>query len=139
MVEANVEPPLAFNLMMIGDGAVGKTSIMKRYVSKKFDQNRLATTGVDFQIVKYKSEVHNRLCKVKIWDTAGQDRYRQLTRSFFRDAEGVIVVFDLTRQDTFINVRDWISNLLKEKEELPVILAGNKLDLCEELDDESER
>ena len=62
-----------------------------------------------------------------------------MTRSFFRDAEGVIVVFDLTRQDTFINVRDWISNLLKEKEELPVILAGNKLDLCEELDDESER
>ena len=105
--------PINFNLMMIGDGGVGKTSIMKRYVNKKFDPNKIATSGVDFLTVKYKSKDGKNVCRVKIWDTAGQERFRQLTMSFFRDADGVIVCFDLTKYDTFRNVRDWVSFLLQ--------------------------
>ena len=73
---STAKKPVSFNLMIIGDAGVGKTSLMKRFVNKKFDPNKIATTGVDFQTVKYTSTKHNRLCKVKIWDTAGQERYR---------------------------------------------------------------
>ena len=68
-------PRLHFNLLLIGDGGVGKTSIMKRYVNKKFDPNKIATSGVDFCSVKYRSE-EGEDCRVKIWDTAGQERFR---------------------------------------------------------------
>ena len=122
---------LHFNLLLIGDQAVGKTSIMKRYVSKKFDQVKAATSGVDFCTTKYKSE-EGEDCRVKIWDTAGQERFRQLTTSFFKDADGVIVTFDLTNHETFLNVRDWIASVFKYKDRsIPLVLVGNKLDLCD--------
>ena len=73
------------------------------------------------------------MCRVKIWDTAGQERYRQLTNSFFRDADGVIVTFDLTSQDTFLSVSDWIQSVVKIKTaSLPMVLVGNKVDLEQE-------
>ena len=110
---------------------MGKTSIMKRYVNKKFDPSKMATSGIDFSLVKYKSE-EGEDCRVKIWDTAGQDRFRQLTNSFFKDADGVIVTFDLTAHESFLNVRDWISSVYKYKDKsLPMVLVGNKLDLTE--------
>ena len=61
---------------MIGDASVGKTSILRRHVNKKFDMNKIPTTGVDFQTVKYTSLDGNHLCRIKIWDTAGQERFR---------------------------------------------------------------
>ena len=73
------------------------------------------------------------MCRVKIWDTAGQERYRQLTNSFFRDVDGVIVTFDLTSQDTFLSVSDWIQSVVKIKTaSLPMVLVGNKVDLEQE-------
>ena len=82
-------------MILIGDQGVGKTCILKRYVNKKFDHNKMATSGVDFSNVKYTS-TSGEDCRVKIWDTAGQERYRGLTNSFFKEADGIIVVFDLT-------------------------------------------
>ncbi len=71
-------------------------------------------------------------CRIKIWDTAGQERYRNLTSSFFKDADGAIIVFDLTNHETFLNVKDWINGFYKMKgKELPMVIVGNKLDLCE--------
>ena len=89
-------------------------------------------------VKKYKTK-DGRDFTVKIWDTAGQDRFRQLTNSFFKDADGVIVTFDLTAHESFLNVRDWISSVYKYKDKsLPMVLVGNKLDLCEENDQNSE-
>ena len=123
---------LHFNTMLIGDTNTGKTSILKRYVSKKFDPQKMSSSGVDFSMVKYKSDA-NEDCRVKIWDTAGQDRFRQLTNSFFRDADGVIVVFDLSQSETFRNVNDWIQSIFKYKDKsLPIVLVGNKVDLVAE-------
>ena len=123
---------LHFNLLLIGDGGVGKTSVMKRYVNKKFDAAKIATSGVDFCSVKYKSDTGED-CRVKIWDTAGQERFRQLTNSFFKDADGVIVTFDLTQQDTFLNSRDWINSVFKYKDKgIPMVLVGNKIDLADQ-------
>ena len=69
---------------------------------------------------------------MKIWDTAGQERFRQLTTSFFKDADGVIVTFDLTKYETLLNVRDWIASVYKYKDRsIPMVLVGNKLDLCD--------
>ena len=123
--------------MLIGDGGVGKTSIMKRYVNKKFDPHKIATSGVDFCAVKYTSESGEE-CRVKIWDTAGQERFRQLTNSFFKDADGVIITFDMTQSETFVNSRDWITSVFKYKaKDLPMVLVGNKVDLADS--GESER
>ena len=131
MVEREPATRLHFNLLLIGDQAVGKTSIMKRYVQKKFDPQKHATSGVDFCTCKYQSE-EGEDCRVKIWDTAGQERFRQLTNSFFKDADGVIVTFDLTDRETFLNVRDWIASVYKYKDRaLPLVLVGNKLDMCD--------
>ena len=129
--EVKPQVRLHFNLLLIGDQAVGKTSIMKRYVNKKFDANKIATSGVDFCTTKYRSE-EGEDCRVKIWDTAGQERFRQLTTSFFKDADGVIITFDLTNHETFLNVRDWIASVFKYKDKsIPMVLVGNKLDLCD--------
>ena len=92
----------------------------------------MATTGVDFCMVKYRSE-EGEDCRVKIWDTAGQERFRNLTNTFFRDAKGVIIVFDLTNQVSFLNCRDWIGSVHKYTDpKLPMVLVGNKLDLADE-------
>lgn len=110
---------------------MGKTSILKRYVNKKFDHSKMATSGVDFQSIRYTSESGEE-CRVKLWDTAGQERYRTLTTTFIKDADGVLVVFDLNQQDTFHNVRDWIDNIYKHKDTtIPIVLVGNKLDLAD--------
>ena len=104
---------------------------MKRYVNKKFDSAKFATTGVDFCTTKYSSETGED-CRVKIWDTAGQERFRMLTNSFFKDADGVIVTFDLTFHDSFLNSRDWINSVFKYKERgIPMVLVGNKVDLAD--------
>ena len=120
------------NLLIIGDTSVGKTSILKRYVNKKFDPNKMSTSGVDFMMVKYQSE-NGEDCRVKIWDTAGQERFRQLTNSFFKDADGVIITFDLCNETSFRNVKDWINSVKKYTDEsLPMVLVGNKLDLADD-------
>lgn len=91
----------------------------------------MATSGVDFQSIRYTSESGEE-CRVKLWDTAGQERYRTLTTTFIKDADGVLVVFDLNQQDTFHNVRDWIDNIYKHKDTtIPIVLVGNKLDLAD--------
>ena len=126
----NANEFINFNLLMVGDSGVGKTSILNRYVKKKFDINKIATSGVDFQLIKYVSADGDK-CRVKIWDTVGQERYRNLTSSFFKDADGAIIVYDLTSSQTFFNVKDWINSFYKMKgKELPMAVVGNKLDLC---------
>ena len=118
-------------LLIIGDSMVGKTSILSKYSSKTFNENYLATVGLDFFT---KDEIINdKMIRIKIWDTAGQERYKALTRCFFQKAQGVIIVFDVTNQKTFSDLQYWIesmnSHLYDDIDSIPVIIIGNKIDL----------
>ena len=120
-------------LLIIGDSTVGKTSIITRFANGTFDSNYLATVGLDNFT---KDEIiDNKTIRIKIWDTAGQERYKSLTKGFFRNAEGVMLVYDVTNSETYENLKYWMqsikNNLGENMGEIPIIIIGNKID-CQE-------
>ncbi|XP_074923577.1 ras-related protein Rab-27B [Chelonoidis abingdonii] len=106
-------------LLALGDSGVGKTTFLYRYTDNKFNPKFITTVGIDFREkrVIYHSRGPNgspgKAFKVhlQLWDTAGQERFRSLTTAFFRDAMGFLLMFDLTSQQSFLNVRNWMSNI----------------------------
>jgi small GTP-binding protein len=121
-------------LLIIGDSTVGKTSLLYRYSEDKFNSQHLATVGIDFYTKDEK--MHNKVIRVKIWDTAGQERYKSLTNAFFRNAQGIILVYDVSKVDTFDNLKYWLQSInqnLGDKNEIKKIIIGNKTDLSREI------
>ena len=117
-------------LLIIGDSTVGKTSILSRYSNGTFNSSYLATVGLDNFT---KDEIINKkTVRIKMWDTAGQERYKSLTKGFFRNAQGIMIVYDVTNSETFENLKYWINSIKtymdSEIEKIPVIIIGNKID-----------
>lgn len=121
---------LLFKIILIGDSGIGKTSIINRYVNNMFTDKYLCTIGVDFMMKTV--DLEKSSIKLQIWDTAGMERYRQITTSYYRGANAAIIAFDLTCKRSFDNLKKWIgmyyeySNPLISKS---VVLVGNKVDL----------
>ncbi|XP_036177561.1 ras-related protein Rab-27B isoform X2 [Myotis myotis] len=126
-------------LLALGDSGVGKTTFLYRYTDNKFNPKFITTVGIDFREkrVVYNTQGPNgssgKAFKVhlQLWDTAGQERFRSLTTAFFRDAMGFLLMFDLTSQQSFLNVRNWMSQLQANAycENPDIVLIGNKADL----------
>ena len=120
-------------LLIIGDATVGKTSILNRFSDGTFNSNYLATVGLE-NITKDEI-IDDKTIRIKIWDTAGQERYKSLTKSFFRNAEGVMLVYDVTNLETYDNLKFWLqsiqNNMSSDMGEIPIIIIGNKID-CDE-------
>ena len=102
------EDPILTNLkiLIIGESGVGKSSLLLRFTDDQFDPDQEATIGVDFK-VKVIDNNGNKV-KLAIWDTAGQERFRTITSSYYRGAHGIIVVYDVTDQESFNNVKQWL-------------------------------
>ncbi|KAL5703718.1 protein-serine/threonine phosphatase [Ranunculus cassubicifolius] len=118
-----------FKLLLIGDSGVGKSSLLLSFTSEEFDDHSVPTIGVDFK-VKLVTLGGKRL-KLAIWDTAGQERFRTLTSSYYRGAQGVIMVYDVTRRETFTNLSDvWSKeiDLYLTNQDCIKMLVGNKVD-----------
>uniref|UniRef100_A0AAY4D009 Ras-related protein Rab n=1 Tax=Denticeps clupeoides TaxID=299321 RepID=A0AAY4D009_9TELE len=122
-----------FKVLVIGDLGVGKTSIIKRFVHQIFSQHYRATIGVDFalKVLHWDSKTVVRL---QLWDIAGQERYGNMTRVYYREAVGALLVFDVTRAATFDAVLKWKEDLdtkvtLSSKKVVPAVLLANKCDL----------
>jgi len=117
-------------LLLLGDSAVGKTSLLMRFCESVFDQNFVLTIGVDF---KWKTVDRNgRKLKLQVWDTAGQERFRTITPAYYRAAMGVVITYDVTDRGTFEHVGYWVSQLDQNGDEnVRKILVGNKSDLAD--------
>ena len=118
-------------LLVIGDSSVGKTSLITRYTNGTFKEEYLATVGLDYY--SKVEAINNQTINIKLWDTAGQERYKALTQNYFRNAEGVLLTFDVTNTDSFNNLKDWIGSIKTNMESknifLPLIIVGNKIDM----------
>ncbi|MFX0004648.1 MAG: GTP-binding protein [Candidatus Hodarchaeota archaeon] len=128
-----------FKIILIGPGAVGKTSLLHRFVEDKFSFRYKLTIGADFlsKIIKYDKDP---TVKLQIWDIGGQDRYKFLRSSFFDGANGALIVFDLSRWHTFEELDEWLSDLREfAGEEVPFAVIGNKVDLIDKRDELYER
>lgn len=117
------------NIIFLGDGMVGKTSICQWFDSRQFQKDHIMTVGVDFVRTKHTTKDGVEL-DVKIWDTAGQEQFKNITYSYYKQADAVIIVFDLTSVASFKSVTPWLQSLYKHKSEgIPKVLCGNKSDL----------
>ena len=116
-------------VIILGDGAVGKTSLLKMYQDKQFTQSHMATIGLDYVSSTFHSPKGEDIA-VKIWDTAGQERFRTITYSFYKQANGVIVTFDVTNATSFNNVKNWLESIYQHADpNIVKALVGNKIDL----------
>ncbi|KAM3146859.1 hypothetical protein pb186bvf_001013 [Paramecium bursaria] len=117
-----------FKIVLLGDGEVGKTHLMSRFAKEELPNNPVPTIGVEFNS-KVVSLKNGNQVKLQIWDTAGQERYRAITKMYFKGAYGALVLFDLTKFETFENVNKWIKEIRDQAPEIVIILVGSKLDL----------
>jgi small GTP-binding protein len=126
------EPDVMFKVCFFGDGGVGKTTLIGRYLNGIFKTNQTLTIGVDFHVKKIK--IGNLLVSLQIWDFAGESRFRFLLPSYVLGASGGIFLYDITRFSSLKNFTEWIEIFKKgfvgvQDTQLPVLMVGSKLDL----------
>ena len=121
---------IILKVVLIGETAVGKSSIINRFIKNQFYNNFTPTMSGTCVTKEIFYEQYNKILKYEIWDTAGQEKYRSLTKMFYKDASIVILVFDITRKDTFEEIRDFWLKQVKENsnEDIVISLVGNKED-----------
>ena len=118
-----------YKVLLLGDSSVGKTCFLLRYCDRTFQEAHLSTIGLDYRL-KTMTLQNQKNIKLQIWDTTGQDRFRALTKNYYKGANGIILIYDISTTQTFENVKVWI-NQIKEEANANVIiyLVGNKIDL----------
>ena len=118
-----------FKLLLIGDSGAGKSSLLLRFAVDTYTESFISTIGVDFK--SRTIEVDGKTIKLQIWDTAGQERFRTITSSYYRGTHGIIVVFDVTDQESFDNVKQWLHEIDRyASADVKKLLVGNKCDLA---------
>ena len=127
--KSNAPAPVNVKLLLIGNASVGKSSLLLRFSDEQWlpEDEATATIGVDFRV--HKMEVNGRKVKLSIWDTAGQERFRTITSSYYRGAQGIVLVYDVSNRETFDALPRWFSEIDSYVSPTVVkIVVGNKLD-----------
>jgi Ras-related protein Rab-18 len=119
---------VSLKVLLIGDSGVGKSSLLLRFTDDTFDPDQGATIGVDFKVKNF--TIDDKRVKLSLWDTAGQERFRTLTPNYYRGAEGVILVYDVTSEVSFKHLEEWLQELdtYATKKDVVKMLVGNKID-----------
>lgn len=122
------------NIITLGDSTVGKTSLLFQFMGQKNPLKQVATVGIDYFTKDV--NIDGKIVRTKIWDTAGQERYRSITDNFFKNSNGVLLVYDISIRETFDNLKVWVQsiNLKVPEKEVKKILIGNKVDLEREVE-----
>jgi small GTP-binding protein len=119
-------------LIMVGESGVGKTSLIRRYTNNIFNTNHLETIGIEF--FNKEERINDQIIQIKFWDTAGQEIFHSLTKNFYRKADGIIIVYDITNKESFERIQDWVKSVYDNTDtykEIQMIIVGNKIDLEE--------
>ncbi|XP_060534773.1 ras-related protein Rab-21 [Cylas formicarius] len=117
-----------FKVVLLGEGCVGKTSLVLRYVEDKFNSNHISTVQASF--LTKKINIDGKRINLAIWDTAGQEKFHALGPIYYRSSNGAVLVYDITDEDSFQKVKSWVKELRKMLgSELCLVIAGNKIDL----------
>jgi Ras-related protein Rab-11A len=120
-----------FKILILGDSFVGKTNMLKRFLHDEFDMNTKETVGVEFGSKNFIMDEKD-IVKAQIWDTAGQERYRSVTKAYYKGAKGALLVYDISRRNTFENIDNWLIDLRTNGDkDILIILIGNKCDLID--------
>lgn len=133
------EKGFVFKITVIGDGAVGKTSLIKKYTQGSFQKDYIKTIGAQFS--KYNEEIDGNNCKLFFWDIAGQQEFTFMRPTFYKGSRACIIVFSLTDPQSFEHIPDWEQEIKKytNNPELPIVLFANKLDLVDKEDVDEEK
>eukprot|EP00049_Salpingoeca_infusionum_P009003 m.149229 g.149229 ORF g.149229 m.149229 type:complete len:205 (+) comp14203_c0_seq2:656-1270(+) len=117
-----------FKLLLIGDSGVGKTCVLFRFSEDAFNSTFIATIGIDFKIRTI--ELDDQKIKLQIWDTAGQERFRTITTAYYRGAMGIMLVYDITNERSFDNIKTWVANIrANAADDVEKMILGNKCDM----------
>ena len=100
-------------ILLIGDSGVGKSSIVLRFTENTYNESYISTIGVDFKVKKL--IIDNNVVKIQLWDTAGQERFKTITFSYYRGSHAVIIVFDITSRESFMNIEAWLEEIYNSK------------------------
>jgi len=123
------------SIITIGDTSVGKTSIIKKFSDNNFSIGTLPTIGVE--LFKTELIIDNEKYLIKIWDTCGQERLRALTSNYYKNADGIILVYDVNSIDSFLNLKNWFKSIDDNcGTKPPIIIVGNKIDLGGKIDED---
>jgi len=119
-----------FKVILLGNSSVGKTSILERFTSQKFSQFQKCTINVEFKQKTVILDSHT-CADLSIWDTAGEEKFRSLTKNYYRDAQGILLLYDVNDRKTFLDLNKWISDIFDvcKRDEICIIFVGNKIDL----------
>ena len=119
---------LLYKILLLGDSSVGKTCFLMRYSDNTFQEIHMSTIGLDYKLKNVQLDDGN-IVKIQIWDTAGQDRFRSITKNYYKGAHGIILIYDITSRKTFDNIKNWVTQIKEEvSEKVSIILVGNKID-----------
>ena len=121
-----------YNVLIIGESTVGKTCFLARFTDGVFLEDHIATIGIDSRIKNIKLDDGTNV-RIQIWDTAGQEKFRTITKNFYRNADGIILIYDVTKIDSFKSVHTWVKQVKANvSSDVSLVLVGNKIDLEEE-------
>ncbi|KAG9248285.1 ras family-domain-containing protein [Calycina marina] len=131
MADSTPKPSSSVKLVLLGEAAVGKSSLVLRFVNNDFQENKEPTIGAAF--LTQKCNLPTRTIKFEIWDTAGQERFASLAPMYYRNAQSALVVYDLTKPTSLIKAKHWVAELQRQASPgIVIALVGNKLDLTNE-------
>ena len=119
-------------LLLIGDQNVGKSNFIFRFTENKFSESHQATIGMDVKVKNI--TIDNKVYKIQIFDTSGQETYKSISRNYYLRAQGILLMFDLTNKYTFQNLENWIKEIYNIRDKVPLIIIGNKCDLEKQIE-----
>ena len=117
-------------LLIVGDSSVGKTNFVHRFIEDKFNKNYMTTSGVDLKTKDL--EIKNKKIRIQIWDTAGQEKYKAITKNLFLRVMGALIIYDITNQKSYNILKQWVKMIKEECPHMQIIIIGNKSDLEDE-------
>ena len=132
---SNESNKIVYKMIIVGDSAVGKTCIFKKITSGLFTEKSISTIGMDRRTLTFTINTGDgeKEIDVQLWDTAGQERFRSITTSYYKSSNGLLLMYDITKKETFDNINNWIDSIkdsLGDENNYLMVLLGNKVDLA---------